>query len=335
MDSSRQVRNIDLIKMYSTMLEIRFFEERIIQSYPKQEIRTPVHLCIGQEAIAAGVCRFLRKEDYVFTNHRCHGHCIAKGLPLSSIMAELYGKRDGCCRGKGGSMHLADSDWGIMATSAIVGGGIPLAVGAALSIKLKKKNNISVVFFGDGAVDEGVFYESMNFAALKKLPVLFVCENNFYATNSPLAARQPKDNIFARPEIFGIKGLRCDGNDAVEIANVSQRLIENIRKGAGPFFIECRTYRWKGHVGPDCDAGKGCRPQYELVSWMKKCPIQRLESYLLKKKMLTKDKIGIIKNRIQKRITVAETFAKNSPFPDKGDVFKDVYWKESLCLGQK
>ncbi|MDP2923147.1 MAG: thiamine pyrophosphate-dependent dehydrogenase E1 component subunit alpha [Candidatus Omnitrophota bacterium] len=331
----KKIKSKDLLKVYSMMLKIRLFEERIVQLYPQQEIRTPVHLCIGQEAIAAGVCHNLKKEDYVFTNHRGHGHCIAKGMSLSSIMAELYGKKTGCCKGKGGSMHLADADWGILATSAIVGGGIPLAVGAALSLKFKKSKNIAVTFFGDGAVDEGVFYESLNFAALKKLPVLFVCENNFYATNSPLKARQPLDNIFKRSEIFGIKGFRCDGNDAIEILDTSFRLIEKIRKGFGPFLLECRTYRWKSHVGPDYDVEKGCRPQYELESWIKKCPVKRLERHLLKKRVLTKEKIEKIHCQIQEEITVAQNFAKNSPFPDIEALYQDVYHEGVLCPGQK
>ena len=316
----------DLLTVYSEMLKIRLFEERIIELYPEQEIRTPVHLCIGQEAIAAGVCHHLKKEDYIFTNHRCHGHCIAKGMGLSSIMAELYGKKTGACKGKGGSMHLSDPDYGVLATSAIVGGGIALSVGAALSLKLKKSKNIAVVFFGDGAVDEGAFYESLNFAALKKLPILFVCENNFYATNSPVQSRQPLDNIYKKGEIFGIKGSRCDGNDAKEILSISHALTEKIRKGSGPHLIECRTYRWKGHVGPDCDFSKGCRPKHELDSWTKKCPIKILERQLLKSKILTKNKIGEVHGRIQEEIKQAVNFAKNSPFPDAGEVCENVYY---------
>ena len=319
------LENTNLLEIYAMMLKIRLFEERIVQLYPDQEMRTPVHLCIGQEAIAAAVCQNLKREDYLFTTHRCHGHCIAKGLSLTSIMAELYGKKAGCCHGKGGSMHLADPDCGILATSAIVGGSIPLAVGAALSLKLKKSKNISVAFFGDGAVDEGTFFESMNFAALKKLPVLFVCENNFYATNSPQKARQPLDNIFKRGEIFGIRGFRCDGNDALKVFKISSQLIGKIRRGAGPFLLECRTYRWKGHVGPDCDVQKGCRPEVEYKAWMKKCPLQRFQKFLLKKKILTEEIIKNLRKNFQEEIMAAETFAKNSPFPEKEEVHQNVY----------
>ncbi len=321
----KQIKNSDLLKIYSMMQKIRLFEERIIRLYPEQEIKTPVHLYIGQEAIAAGVSYCLKKEDYVFTNHRCHGHCIAKGVKLSFIMAELYGKRTGCCKGKGGSMHLSSPSEGILATSAIVGGGIALAVGAALSLKFKKSKNIAVVFFGDGAVDEGIFYESLNFAALKKLPVLFVCENNFYATNSPLKDRQPLDNIFKKGEVFGISGVRCNGNNAIEILDAARRLIEKIRKGSGPFLLECRTYRWKSHVGPDCDFETGCRRKDELDFWLKKCPIKKLGKHLLKKRILTKGKIGRICAQLQKEISLAENFAKSSLPPDKKEVLKDVY----------
>lgn len=310
------------------MLKIRLFEERIVQLYPQQNLKTPVHLYIGQEAIAAGICHNLKKEDCCFTNHRCHGHCIAKGMSLPSIMAELYGKKTGCCKGKGGSMHLADPKYGIFATSAIVGGSIPLAVGAALSLKFRKSKNIAVVFFGDGAVDEGVFYESLNFAALKKLPILFVCENNFYATNSPLSARQPLDNIFKKGNIFGIPGVRCDGNDAIEILDTSRRLIENIRKGSGPSLVECRTYRWKSHVGPDSDVEKGCRPLSELNSWIKKCPIKKLERLLIKHKILTIGKIEAIRQQIIDQINVAQSFAQKSDFPNKEELFEGVYWKD-------
>ncbi len=323
-----RIQDKDLMRIYTTMLRIRLFEERVVNLYPEEEMRTPVHLCIGQEAIAAGICHNLLKEDYVFTTHRCHGHCIAKGMGIPSILAELYGKETGCCKGKGGSMHLCDPDKGILATSAIVGGGIPLAVGSALGLKLRKSKNIAAVFFGDGAVDEGAFYESLNFAALKKLPVLFVCENNFYATNSPQKARQPLDNIFERGEIFGIKGFRCDGNDATKIFDISKGLIEKIRKGLGPYLLECRTYRWKGHVGPDCDVEKGCRPRYEFESWTNKCPVKRIEDQLLKKRLLTESKIEKLRHQIKEEIIRAELFAKKSPLPERRELYENVYWKE-------
>ncbi len=326
---AKGIRKKILLDLYAMMLKIRLFEERIVGLYPKQEMRTPVHLYIGEEAIAAGVCKCLKNDDLIFTTHRCHGHCIAKGMALSVIMAELYGKKTGCCRGKGGSMHLADPNHGILATSAIVGGGIPIAVGSALSFKYRKKKNVVVSFFGDGAVDEGIFYESLNFAALKKLPILFVCENNFYATNSPLRARQPLDNIFEKGRVFGIAGYRCDGNDAIKVMSITSRLIGGIRKGSGPYLLECRTYRWKGHVGPDCDIENGCRPQYEMEKWMRRCPIRKLERLLVKSGPLDSGKIAKIRDGIEKEIDSAYAYAKSSPPPGPGDVYEDVYYKES------
>ncbi len=315
----------DLVDVYTMMLKIRLFEERIVEVYPAQEMKTPVHLCIGQEAIAAGVCHYLFKEDFVFTNHRCHGHALAKGVEMLPIMAELYGKKAGCCGGKGGSMHLSDPERGIMATSAIVGGGIALAVGAGLTLSLKDSRGIAVAFFGDGATDEGIFYESLNFAALKKLPVLFVCENNFYATNSPLSARQPLDNIYRKGEVFGIKGFRCNGNDARQVLKISGSLIAKIRGGSGAFLLECRTYRWKGHVGPDCDVENGCRPRYELNAWQKKCPLRILESHLLKKKILSKREAGVLRDRLRNEILEAEKTAKEMPYPGKEEAGCGVY----------
>ncbi len=314
-----------LLKSFTTMLKIRLFEERLIALYPEQEMKTPVHLYIGQEAIAAGVCSYLTDEDYLFSTHRCHGHCIAKGMPLTEMMAEFYGKKTGCCKGKGGSMHLVDPSVGILATSAIVGGGIPLAVGAALSIKFKKTKNIAVVFFGDGAVDEGVFFESLNFASLKKLPVLFVCENNFYATNSHVRKRQPLNNIFQRGRIFGVPGICCDGNDLVKISKIAGSLISKIRRYGGPYLMECRTYRWMGHVGPDCDEKKGCRPAREVKSWKGKCPVKKIEQYLLKKKILRREDLIHMRAEIKQEIDKAVDYAKKSPFPEPQDVCQDVY----------
>ncbi|MFA5039203.1 MAG: thiamine pyrophosphate-dependent dehydrogenase E1 component subunit alpha [Candidatus Omnitrophota bacterium] len=312
-----------LKKLYSVMLEIRLFEEKIISLYPDRQIRTPVHLCVGQEAIAAGVCLWLKKRDVLFSTHRCHGHCIAKGMDLNSMMAELYGRKTGCCGGKGGSMHLSDPAYGIYSTTAIVGGGIPLAVGAALSLKFQKRRDIAVVFFGDGAADEGVFYESLNFAALKKLPVFFVCENNFYATNSSQKVRQPLDNIFKKGGVFGIPGFRCDGNDVLEVSRHAGRCIDRIRAGEGPALLECRTYRWKGHVGPDCDAQKGCRPAGEVSRWIKRCPVKKFESFL-RKRGVGGDEMRRIRARLSARIEKAVVFAKNSPWPQARELLTDV-----------
>ncbi len=307
------------------MLRIRRFEEKIIALYPEQQMRTPVHLCLGQEAIACGVCLNLKKSDYIFSTHRNHGHCIAKGMDLKIIMAELYGKRTGCSKGKGGSMHLVDMENGIMGTSAIVGGGLPLALGTALASRMKGDKRVSVVFFGDGAVDTGTFHECLNFASLKRLPVVFVCENNFYATNSPLLARQPADNISQRAKPYLIKGLRVDGNDVIQIYKAAKEAIEKARASNGPTLIECRTYRFRQHVGPDCDYSTGCRPKEELNRWLKRCPIKRFKEFLLKNNLISDGEIKSITVKIDKEIEIAVDFAKNSPFPQKDELMESVY----------
>lgn len=304
------------IRLYETMLRIRQFEEKLIELYPQQEIKCPIHLCIGQEAIAAGVCLNLTKQDYIFSTHRNHGHSIAKGISLKALMAELFGKRTGCCRGLGGSMHIADPDNGNMGTTAIVGGNIPLAVGAALTSLIKKDKKISVAFFGDGAVDEGTFHECLNFASLRKLPVIFVCENNFYATNSLQSARQPIDNIYQRSKSYGIPGIRVDGNDAEKVFRAVKKIVSRVRAGFGPILIECRTYRIKGHVGPINDYDLGCRPKKEWVKWSKKDPLKRYERYLLENGIMRERERLNISAKINREMDEAVDFAVKSPFPE-------------------
>lgn len=325
MSPAKKIPKKILVSLFETMLKIRMVEERIVELYPEQEIKCPVHLCIGQEAIAAGVCANLKKEDYVFSNHRSHGHYLANGGDLKKMMAELYGRQTGCSKGKGGSMHLVDVENGFMGSSAIVGGGIPIAVGAAMGSIMQKHKRISVAFFGDGAVDEGTFSESLNFAALKKLPVLFVCENNFYATNSPQSARQVMDNIYKKGLPYGIRGVRVDGNDVIDVFNIARPLVERARKGKGPSVLECRTYRWKGHVGPRSDFETGCRPKEELDQWLKKCPIEKFARSILKRKVLEPQDIDKMRERLKKEIDEAVVFSKSSPFPKKEELLEDVY----------
>lgn len=313
-------------RLLFTMLRIRHFEEKIVELYPEQNMRTPVHLCIGQEAIAAGVCDNLKREDYIFTTHRNHGHCLAKGINIDSLMAEFYGKITGCSKGKGGSMHPVAPEYGILGTTAIVGGCIALAVGTALASRLRKDDKISVAFFGDGAVDEGIFHESLNFASLKKLPVLFICENNFYATSSPQVARQPHDNIAKRGESYHIPGVQVDGNDVIRIYQTVKKAAARARAGRGPSLIECRTYRWKGHVGPDCDYEKGCRPEKELRDWMKRCPVELFQGHILANKIMTAAEINVFMEAIDEEIAAAVKFGQESPFPDKTELVKDVYY---------
>lgn len=314
-----------LKKIYHCLIKIRRFEERIVQLYPKQEIRCPVHLCIGQEAIAAGVCLNLERKDFIASNHRNHGHLIAKGASLKEMFAELYGRKSGCCEGKGGSMHMIALEIGILGTSAIVAGAIPIALGAAFASKFKGAKNVAVVFFGDGAVDEGTFYECLNFASLKKLPLVFVCENNFYATNSHQAKRQANTRIHKIAEFFLMPSACIDGNNVFSVLEASSEAIERARQGLGPSFIEARTYRWKTHVGPESDVEKGFRDAEEVSSWMKNCPIERFLKEPAIGAGLPKDELERIEKNVLKEIDEALRYALKSPYPIESDLYKNVY----------
>lgn len=310
--------------IYRVLQRIRCFEERIVTLYPEQEMKTPVHLCLGQEGIAAGVCLNLMSEDYIFSTHRSHGHCIAKGMPLASIAAELYGRVDGCAHGRGGSMHLVDPEHGIPGSTAIVGGSIPLAVGAALSAHLQGSNRISVAFFGDGASEEGSFHESLNFAALHRLPVVFVCENNFYATNSPIIARQPVAGIAEKGMAYGIPGQMLDGNDVLSVYNAAAKAVARARSGEGPTLLEFQTYRWKGHVGPQCDVEQGCRPRLELEEWKSRCPITAFRARLCADGVAADDELVRIDQEIDTEVTEAFIYAGNSALPDPASLLDNV-----------
>ncbi len=298
--------------LYSA-LRIRLFEERICDVYGKQDMKTPVHLYIGQEAIGSGISASLVKEDMVFTTHRCHGHYLAKGGDMKRMVAEFYGKATGCSGGKGGSMHLIDLEVGIPGTTAIVGGGIPQAVGAALALKMKKTGNVSVLYFGDGAADEGVLQESLNFAGLHRLPVIFMCENNFFATNSFQMKRQPVDMIWKRGECFSVPGVLVDGNDIELMYETGKKAIERARKGEGPTLIEARTYRWKGHVGPDSDTHLGHRTEEELKKWQERCPIKLYTARLKEEGVIDDTFLKETKDAITAEIDEAFEFAKASP----------------------
>lgn len=314
-----------LINLLRTMVLIRRFEEKIIEVYPLQDMKTPVHLYIGEEAIAAGVCAHLKKEDYIFTTHRSHGHCLAKGSGPEMLYAEFYGRTTGCSKGKGGSMHPVDPENGILGTTAIVGGGIPLAVGAALASKMKKDGKISVTFFGDGASEEGTFHESLNFAALKQLPVVFICENNFYATTSPLSQRQPHENIATKAEGYGIPGIRIDGNNVLHVYEAAKEAVRRARDGKGPSLIECKTYRWKGHVGPDCDHEKGCRPMEDLSKWMGRCPVEMFKAFMIKNNFITESQYISLVDEIDTEMNRSIKAARQGAMPGKEELLKDVY----------
>ncbi|MFC2004670.1 thiamine pyrophosphate-dependent dehydrogenase E1 component subunit alpha [Chloroflexota bacterium] len=320
-----------LRNLYSTMLRIRRVEERIADILENSsEIVCPVHLYIGQEAVATGVCANLHQEDYVFSTHRSHGHYIAKGGDINALVAEIYGKITGCSRGRGGSMHLASPDIGLPGSSAIVAGTIPLAVGAALAFSLQKNKNIAICFFGDGAVSEGVFYESLNLASLKKLPVVFVCENNLYSTHMPIASCLADTEICEKAKAFDLPGLKVDGNNVIEVYNVAKEAIKATRSGKGPVLIECLTYRWRGHVGSNYDIDKGLRSQEELDSWVERCPVKMLEEFLLANNVILESDRDQIRHDIDEEIEAAITFARESPYPKGEDATRGVFKSETV-----
>jgi pyruvate dehydrogenase E1 component alpha subunit len=294
----------------------------------KGEARCPVHLYSGEEAIAAGVCAVLTKKDYVFSTHRSHGHYLAKGGDMVALMAEIYGKETGCSRGRGGSMHLIAPDKGLMGSAPIVAGTISLAVGAALASSIRKEKRVTVSFFGDGAAGEGVLYESLNFAALRKLPIIFVCENNLYSTHLHISECRAGNTIYETGKLFRIKSYRSDGNDVLQVYKIAKKAAELCRKGQGPVFLEFMTYRMRGHVGPDDNiqgAHTDIRPEKEVSKWREKDPINKYERFLIKNKIMNKEDMGKIWKQAEKEAHKAHVFALNSPYPKKGELTKHVF----------
>lgn len=319
------ISNDKLIELYKIMLRIRKLQLKIEVEYPKDEMKTPVHLCIGQEAIPAGVCINLNKDDYLISNYRGHGHYIAKGGNLEALVAELYCKETGCSKGRGGSMHLIDTSVGLLGSTSIVGGGVPIATGLALAINMRNTSQVSVVFFGDGAVDEGALYESINFAVLKKLPVIYMCENNFYAVCSHQSKRQALDNIYQRFIGCGIPGYRVDGNNVIDVYRTAKKVIEDTRNKKGPSLIEFRTYRWCGHSGDGSDTELGYRTQEELDEWKEKCSVSNFQKMLSERNIITQDEIESLKKNVDKEITEAFEFAKASSLPKPEEITQHVF----------
>ncbi|MFQ5482693.1 MAG: dehydrogenase E1 component subunit alpha/beta, partial [Nitrospinaceae bacterium] len=308
------------------MLRIRMVEEAIADRYAEQEMRCPVHLCIGQEAIPAGVCAQLNTEDQVFGNHRSHGHYLAKGGGLKAMVAEMYGKATGCSRGKGGSMHLIDLSVQFMGSTPIVGSIIPIAVGAAFSAWLKKESRVVVVFFGRAATEEGVFAESLNFASLKKLPVVFVSEDNFFSVYTPLQDRQPAGrNNLDLARSLGIPADGGDGNDVEFVFEKTGAAVRHAREGKGPSFLEFQTYRWREHCGPFFDNQLGYRPEAEYEEWVKRCPVGTYERRLIHEGRLPAADAGRMREDIQNEIQAAFQFAKDSPFPEIDQMGAHIY----------
>ena len=317
-----------LYNLYERMLLIRLVEEKIANNYDQKKMRCPTHLSVGQEAVSAAFGLAVDKKDFAISTHRSHAHYLAKGGSLDAMIAEIYGKSTGCSKGKGGSMHLIDTNVNFMGSSAIVGNSIPVGVGLGLSIKLKKTNQISCVFFGDGATEEGVFFESINFAALKELPVLFICENNFYSVYSPLSVRQPKErNISKVVESMGIESFSVNGYDVKKTYNTFIKLFKKIRKNKRPLFIELETYRWREHCGPNYDNDIGYRSETEFQKWLKKDPILLIEKEIKLGDTNGDKKINIIKNLINAKITQAFIKAEKADPPNLSEVYKDIYAK--------
>jgi acetoin:2,6-dichlorophenolindophenol oxidoreductase subunit alpha len=315
-----------LVKLYAAMRRIRRVEEKIADILTvSKEIKCPVQLYIGQEAVAAGVCAVLKKDDYVFSNHRSHGHYLAKGGDLKEMMAEVFTRSTGCSQGRGGSMHLISPENGLLGSPAIVAGTIPLAVGTALASALRKEPKVSVVFFGDGAVDEGAFHESLNFASLKKLPVIFVCENNLYSTHMPIASCLADTEISKKAKAYGMPGVRVDGNDVTAVLRAAKKAASRARGGKGPALLECMTYRWRGHVGPSDDIDKGLRSRAELDAWIARDPVKALGDYLLQNNLVTAKEKARTDADIEKEIDEAITFARNSPSPDPSTLWQNVF----------
>lgn len=326
LDNSFSRADLDLLlRFFAAMVKCRRVEEKTADLFEGKEIRCPVHLYLGQEAVAVGVCTALRREDYVFGNHRSHGHYIAKGGELRPLFAEFLGKETGCACGRGGSMHLIDVSRGILGTTPIVAAGIPMAVGAALASSLKKDGKVSVAFFGDGATEEGAFHESMNLASLWSLPVVFVCENNFYASHLPLSARRRKDNLFESGVPYAMPSARVNGNDVRSVYAHASAAVDHARRGCGPSFIECRTYRWRGHVGPAWEWNLGIRSREEVEEWMARCPIRALENDLLSSGAVRPEDLEEIRLRIDAEIEDAVTFARESPYPPAETLLRNVY----------
>lgn len=310
------------------MVHIRYCEESLVGPIQNGEIHTPCHLYSGEEAVAVGLCSALSKDDYIFGNHRSHGHFLAKGGPMKAMVAEIYCRETGCSRGRGGSMHLIDMEKGMLGSAPIVAGTISLALGASLASSIRKDGKVAVSFFGDGATGEGAFYESLNFAALMKLPMIFACENNLYATHMPIRECRVDRPISRIAEPFGIEIHSVDGNDVLQVYEASRQAVETCRKGKGPVFMEFMTYRFRGHVGPDDNiqgSHTDIRPRDEIALWMDKDPINRFEQYLIERQLIDKNRLQGIKDEAEEEVREAQAFAKMSPSSRREELTKYVF----------
>jgi TPP-dependent pyruvate/acetoin dehydrogenase alpha subunit len=316
-----------LLDLYHTMVRIRMFEERVRDLALKNEIPGFVHVSIGEEASATGVCAALEPTDRITSTHRGHGHLIAKGGRLDRMMAELYGKRTGYCKGKGGSMHIVDFALGILGANGIVGAGLPIATGSALAAVVSGRKDVTACFFGDGASNEGTFHESLNLAAVWKLPVIFVCENNGFGEFTPAATVTSVRDIAQRAQAYGIPGLIVNGNDVVEVYRYAKEAWNRARAGEGPTLLECKTYRWEGHVvGEQAFLGTaGYREQKEIEEWKTRCPLIRFQKFAAESGRVSAAELKKIEAETAAEVEMAVNYARESPLPDPAEVTEDVF----------
>ena len=314
-------------KFYSQMLLIRRFEEKCIELYSSEKIRGFLHLYIGEEAIAVGVMHALSADDAVIATYREHGHALARGISAKSIMAEMYGKVEGCARGRGGSMHIFDAKSRFYGGNAIVGGGLPIAVGMALADKMMKRDRVTACFFGDGAVAEGEFHESLNLASLWQLPVLFICENNYYAMGTALEFSESEVNLSKKAASYRINSFQVDGMDVTQVAESAKNAVEDIKSGKGPVFLECLTYRFRAHSMFDAEL---YRKKTEVNEWKDKGPLVTFKKNLEERGLWSKIKAQEIEDEITKTIYDAVTFAENGTLEPISDLEKFVYSPEEV-----
>lgn len=313
------------LDFYKKMKLIRRFEEKVVELVNRDEIYGTTHECIGQEAVAVGVCSALRSSDYITSTHRGHGHVIAKGGDIRYMFSELMGKVNGYNRGKGGSMHISDPDLGILGANGIVGAGVPIAVGAALAVKMKKMDRVVISFYGDGAVNQGVVHEAMNMAAIWNLPVIFVCENNQYAVSTSITYSTRIKDLSQRAAAYGFSGRTIDGMDVEEVYITSREIIEKCRSGGGPYLLECKTYRFHGHFTAEPVLGLKYRTDEEINSYRERCPIKSWVNRIIKMNLCSKEDIEGIDHQIEMRINEAVEFARKSSFPLQESAFEDMY----------
>jgi pyruvate dehydrogenase E1 component alpha subunit len=314
----------DLIGMLRKMILIREFDELAIKLRTGGKIYGVVHPCVGQEAIAVGVCANLTNADRVTSTHRGHGHCIAKGADIKRMMAELFGRVDGYCKGKGGSMHIADFAVGMLGANGIVGGGLPMATGAALAAQLEGKGNVAICFFGDGAVAEGEFHEALNISSVWKLPIVFVCENNQYAANNAVGVQHRVTDVAVHADSYGLPGLTIDGNDVLAVCEATRAAVDRARRGEGPFLLECKTYRWYFHAMRNTPPPE-TRPAAEIAQWKERDPIARLAADLIARRLISESDLRSLQRQVQTDLQEAVAFADNSPFPDPKDILVDMF----------